>query len=67
MKHYTIEYYENGCYEDVKKAYVLAASKEDAYLKFMESNGSVYGAWVARVTYNNGNVKEFNTFCGKPV
>lgn len=67
MKPYTIEFYENGSFEDVKKEIVLADSKEEAYRRFMDAkNYVVYSTWVARVTYQNGNVKEFNTFSGKP-
>lgn len=66
-KAYTIEYYENGDYEEPKKYIVYAKSKEQAYRRFMwVKDYAVYSAWVARVTYNNGNVKEFNNFSGKP-
>ena len=65
MKTYCIHYYENGIYESVKQLDVVAKSKEDAYSRFIE-NHNVYAAWVNSVTYNNGNHKVFNTFCGKP-
>lgn len=64
---YTVEYYENGEYEDVQEYVVLARSKEEAYERFMWiKDWSVYGAWVSSVTYQNGNVRVFNNFCGKP-
>lgn len=67
MKHYTVDYYENGSYEDVKTECVLANNKADAYKVFMDSkNWAVYGAWVSGVTYQNGNYRTFNTFCGNP-
>lgn len=64
---YTVEYYQNGEYEDVQEYVVLARSKEEAYERFMWiKDWSVYGAWVASVAYQNGNVRVFNNFCGKP-
>lgn len=66
-KAYTVEYLENGYWEEPKQYVIYAKSKEQAYDRFMWiKNWVVYSAWVARVTYNNGNVKEFNTFSGKP-
>ena len=67
MKAYTIYFYENGVYEDVKQEDVLGSSKENAYENFMNKhNWSVYAAWVHSVTYQNGNYRVFNTFCGNP-
>lgn len=51
---------------------VLANNKEEAYdeavyEKIPELEGiHPYSAWVASVTYQNGNYKTFNTFEGKP-
>jgi len=66
MKHYTVEYLENGIHEEPKEQFIVANSKADAYSKFLKHFGYVYAAWVARVTHNNGNIQEFNTFAGKP-
>lgn len=66
MRHYTVEYLENGNYEEPKKAFIPARCKQEAYSSFLKVHGNVYAAWVARVTCNNGNVVEFNTFPGKP-
>lgn len=52
---------------------VIAGSKWEAYDKatyeaIPEKEGSLaYATWVDSVTYQNGNVKRFNTFAGKPV
>ena len=69
---YTVEYRMNQFSADVRKIDVLASSKEEAYDKavyeeIMEIEPySPYSAWVASVTYNNGNTKRFNTFEGNP-
>lgn len=64
---YTVEYYLNGIYEDMKIIDVVASSKAEAYDKAVyetipEKEGRIpYGAWVRSVTYKNGNHKVFNT------
>ena len=71
MRAYRVEYkaWENGEYKHVD---VLAKSVADAYTKavydvILKQDGSLpYSAWVASVTYNNGNYKMFNNFEGKP-
>lgn len=71
-KVYTVRYYDNGVYEDEKFVVVLAPNKEEAYDKAVyeripaECGHLPYGAWVAAVTYQNGNYKTFDTHCGKP-
>ena len=51
---------------------VVASSKAVAYDKavyetILKNEGELpYSAWVASVTYNNGNHKQFNTHEGKP-
>ncbi len=69
---YTVEYklWSEG---EIKKIYVSAKSKFEAYMKAYyeaipaENKGEVpYSAWVTAVTYQNGNYKEFNTFEGNP-
>lgn len=69
MKHYTVEYKMYSS-DEVKEVYVLANSKYDAYTKATyevipeKEEELPYSSWVARVTFNNGNTKEFNTFEG---
>ena len=70
MKNYTIEYKEYKAAGE-KSITVLAPNKRAAYYKgyrmVNELLGSdPYSLWVAAVTYQNGNYKEFNTFEGKP-
>ena len=70
MKSYTIEYQMTDCSE-VRSTTVEANSKEEAYFKaddlFMDVLPyTPYAAWVAGVTYQNGNYKRFNTFAGNP-
>ena len=69
---YTVEYklWSEG---EIKKIYVSARSKFDAYMKAYyeaipeENKGELpYSAWVTAVTYQNGNYKTFNTFEGNP-
>ena len=68
---YTVEYVMSEFTAEVRHIDVPAKSKEEAYDKaYYElipeiEPYSPYGAWVARVTYQNGNCREFNTFCGK--
>lgn len=72
MKHYTINYYLHGSYEDPKTICVMGMNKEDAYDRAVYEeipkieNYSPYSVWVAGVTYNNGNYKAFNTSSGNP-
>lgn len=71
MKSYTVEYklYSSDVIRSIS---FLAQNKEDAwdravYELIPNADGQVpYSAWVASVTYNNGNYKRFNTFEGKP-
>ena len=71
MKAYTVEYRLLG-FDTVKSVAVLAKNKYDAYDKavyevILEKEGEhPYSAWVASVTYQNGNYKRFNTFEGNP-
>lgn len=68
---YTVEYRMDQ-FSEVRHIDVLAANKAEAYDKavyeeIMEKEPySPYSAWVASVTYNNGNTKRFNTFEGNP-
>lgn len=72
MKHYTVNYVMSSTGEE-KYVAVPAKNKWDAYDKatyevIPEIEGVLpYGAWVAGVTYNNGNYKTFNTSLGNPV
>ncbi len=58
--------------DDVHSVVVLAHSKEDAYDKAVfekireEQGFCPYSAWVDNVTYQNGNVRYFNTCEGLP-
>lgn len=67
---YWVEYRMSG--ENVKGIMVIASSKADAYDKAVydlipeKEDGYPYSAWVASVTYQNGNCKRFNTFEGNP-
>lgn len=71
-KVYTIEYCLEGYWDKVRKVTVLAKNKAEAYDKAMYEvipeihSYSPYSAWVAGVTYQNGNYKSFNTFEGNP-
>ena len=64
---YIMAYYEVAD----KSVDVLASNKEEAYDKAVyeaipKKEGRIpYAAYVASVTYNNGNYKTFNTFIGK--
>ena len=64
---YTVEYIEHES-APVQTVSVYAKNKEDAYVKayFDVLQGQPYSAWVASVQYNNGKVRLFNTFSGKP-
>ena len=69
---YTVEYRMDQFSSDVRSIDVLASNKAEAYDKAVyeeimeEEPYSSYSAWVASVTYNNGNTKRFNTFEGNP-
>lgn len=68
-KVYTVYY--NG-FGETKHIDVLAKNKAEAYDKAVyeaipEKEGEhPYSAWVASVTYQNGNYRNFNTFEGNP-
>lgn len=69
---YTVRYLEYATAIE-RKVYVIAKNKWDAYNKAVyevipKQNGCLpYSAWVADVTYQNGNYRQFNTMSGKPV
>ena len=65
MRQYTVEFYENGSYEEPKEEIVLAKTKEDAWYSFMATH-NVYSAWVANYTTQKGDIHYFNTFSGMP-
>ena len=54
--------------DDVRRMDVIAGSKAEAYDKAVYDVliELPYSAWVASVTYQNGNYKRFNTHEGKP-
>lgn len=68
---YTI-FYRMYSSDEVKHIDVLATSKADAYDKAVfkiipeKEEYCPYSAWVDSVTYDNGNVRYFNTFEGMP-
>lgn len=69
---YTVEYKMHPT-DAVQFVDVLARNKENAYdqayygdIPFKHNGAYAYSAWVASVTYQNGNCKRFNTFEGKP-
>lgn len=71
MKKYTVEY-RLWEFDKVQAIEVFAHNKEEAYEKadfeaIPEKHGEFpFSAWVKSVTYENGNVKTFTTFEGKP-
>ena len=71
MKKYTVAYRLWECAKE-QTIEVFAHNKEEAYEKadfeaIPEKHGEFpYAAWVESVTYDNGKVKTFNTFEGKP-
>ena len=71
MNAYWIEYKMTAS-SSVKGIDLLAKNKADAYEKAVyelipQREGELpYSAWVASVTYQNGNCRRFNTFEGKP-
>lgn len=68
---YTIEYKMHSA-DKVRHCIVEAKNKAQAYDKaayevIPKEEGQIpYSAWVKRVTYQNGNTREFNTFEGNP-
>ena len=69
---YTVEYKMHSA-DEVRMIDVVATNKGDAWDTAMwidipnRHNGEyAYSAWVASVTYQNGNSKRFNTFEGNP-
>ena len=71
MKTYCVEYKMHEAAQ-VKSVDIVAKSKAEAYDKFMYDvvmdiePYTPYSAWVASVTYSNGNSVRFNTFEGNP-
>lgn len=72
MKAYYVKYLMNGTYDDVQGIMVPARNKAEAYDRatfemIPEANGGrlPYASWVSSVTYNNGNVRYFNTCDGQ--
>ena len=67
---YHVKYMQDGVWSDTKGVDVIASSKAEAYdiavyEKIPQIEGSCpWSAWVASVTYQNGNYHEFNTGSG---
>ena len=72
MNAYTVKYLLDGEWDMERFVSFLAKNKFDAYDKAVfelipDEHGKIpYAAWVADVTYQNGNVHHFKTFAGKP-
>lgn len=72
MKAYTVKY-KTFSADKVHSISFLAKNKADAYDRGVyeeipKIEGQIpYSAWVASVTYQNGNYRRFNTFEGKPL
>lgn len=72
MVAYTVEY-KMYMADKVQTVSLLARNKADAYDRAVYEEiprveGHIpYSAWVASVTYQNGNYRRFNTFEGKPL
>ena len=75
MKHrytYTVNYQLNHYASEEQSVDVVAESKADAYDKAVfevipaKHGKTPYGAYVASVTYANGNSRRFNTSIGLP-
>lgn len=70
MKAYMVNYYLDGAYEEERSILSPASNKYEAYDRAVyelipEKEGRIpFAAWVASVTYNNGNYKTFRSFCG---
>ena len=68
---YHVKYKEHRTGE-VKGVDVVASNKDLAYFGAVydiipaKDGRMPYSAWVASVTYNNGNYRVFNTWEGKP-
>lgn len=71
-KVYTVEYNLDGPWDITRTISVLAKSQADAYdvavydLIPKMHKRSPYSAWVAGVTYQNGNYRRFNNHEGCP-
>ena len=71
-KVYSVEYLLDGDWDKVRRIDVIARNKAEAYDKAVYDilpeihSYSPYSAWVASVTYANGNYKAFNNFSGRP-
>lgn len=71
MKAYDIEYKMHSA-DKVHTIAFLAKNKADAWDRAVYEeipkveDGVPYSAWVAGVTYQNGNYRRFNTFEGNP-
>ena len=71
MRTYTVEYrmFTAGSVKSIQvRANTIYAAYEKAFYEAIpEEEGSLpYSAWVASVTYSNGNYKLFNNFEGMP-
>lgn len=69
---YTVEYKLYSA-DEVHKVDVLASNKIEAYdqamwgdIPYRHDGDYAYSAWVASVTYQNGNYRRFNTHEGMP-
>ena len=68
---YTVEYKLHSA-DEVKFVDVIASNKAEAYDEAYwiaipnREHEYAYSAWVARVTFQNGNDRRFNTFEGNP-
>lgn len=71
MKAYTVKFKMN-MHSEVKTLIAFANNKEEAYDTAVYDmipdmyKYTPYSAWVAGVSYNNGNYRQFNTFEGMP-
>ena len=69
-KVYTVEYNLNGPWDKVRRVDVIARNKAEAYDKAVYEilpeihSYSPYSAWVASVTYSNGNYRQFGNHEG---
>lgn len=69
---YTVEYNLAGPWDKVRRVDVLAPNKAAAYDKALFEiipeihSYSPYSAWVASVTYQNGNCRHFSNHEGNP-
>ena len=71
MAYYIVEYKLNSA-DHVRGICLNAKNKADAYDQAVyemipaKEDEPPYSAWVASVTYKNGNHRRFNTFEGNP-